>query len=126
MRPILLPANSVNQRLLSGPTAMPVGLLAAVGTPNSVMTPAGVMRPIALAVCSVNQRLPSGPATMYCGLAPPVGMANSVKVGDCAKTGAAIATRAPHASAGARQNDESITPPRPVSPNAIRPKNALA
>src|SRR6478736_2319963 len=109
MRPILLPANSVNQRLLSGPTAMPVGLLAAVGTPNSVMTPAGVMRPIALAVCSVNQRLPSGPATMYCGLAPPVGMANSVKVGACGKNGTAIATRAPHASAGRRQN-KSIDP----------------
>ena len=27
MRPILLPSNSVNQRLPSGPAAMPVGLL---------------------------------------------------------------------------------------------------
>ena len=48
IRPILLPPNSVNQRLPSGPAAMPAGSLLAVGTVNSVMTPAVVIRPILL------------------------------------------------------------------------------
>ena len=49
IRPILLPSASVNQRLPSGPAVMPRGLLPAVGTGNSVMTPAVVIRPILLA-----------------------------------------------------------------------------
>ena len=53
IRPILSPADSVNQadsvnhRLPSGPAAIPCGLLPAVGRGYSVMTPAGVIRPIA-------------------------------------------------------------------------------
>ena len=39
-----------------------MGWLAAVGTGNSVTTPAVVIRPILLPLISVNQRLPSGPA----------------------------------------------------------------
>src|SRR5713101_8651302 len=62
--PILLPENSVNQRLPSGPVVMPNGLLLAVGMKNSVTAPAVVMRPILLASYSVNQRFPSGPAAM--------------------------------------------------------------
>ena len=46
IRPIWLHADSVNQRLPSGPAAMPTGPLPAVGMGNSVMTPAGVIRPI--------------------------------------------------------------------------------
>ncbi len=67
IRPILLPTVSVNQRLPSGPAAMPAGPLPAVGLRNSVTSPPGVMRPIRLPVNSVNQRLPSGPAAMACG-----------------------------------------------------------
>ncbi len=52
---------------------MPLGLLPAVGTVNSVMTPALVIRPILLALLSVNQRLPSDPAAMAFGpLAAPI------------------------------------------------------
>jgi hypothetical protein len=43
MRPILLPACSVNQRLPSGPAVMMFGVLAGVGTGNSVMLPVGVI-----------------------------------------------------------------------------------
>jgi hypothetical protein len=39
MRPILLPSNSANQRLPSGPAVIPFSMLLADGTPNSVMTP---------------------------------------------------------------------------------------
>ena len=38
MRPILLPACSVNQRLPSGPAVIPAGSLFAVGVENSVTT----------------------------------------------------------------------------------------
>ena len=48
IRPILLPLYSVNQRLPSGPAAIPYGRLPAVGTGNSVTTPAVVIRPILL------------------------------------------------------------------------------
>ena len=64
MRPILLPLDSVNHRLPSGPAVMHWMLGSAVGTGNSVMVPWGVMRPIRLALVSVNQRFPSGPAAM--------------------------------------------------------------
>src|SRR5215470_15011199 len=61
---ILLPLNSVNQRLESDPTAMPNGRESAVGIRNSEMTPAVVMRPILVLSNSGNQRLPSGPAVI--------------------------------------------------------------
>ena len=41
MRPILLPASSVNQTLPSGPAAMSWGLLSSVGMRYSVMSSAG-------------------------------------------------------------------------------------
>ncbi len=41
IRPILPAASSVNQRLPSGPAAMPTGWLPAVGTVNSVITAGG-------------------------------------------------------------------------------------
>src|SRR5690349_19826296 len=82
IRPILLavPANSVNQRLPSGPVVMPTGLAMAVGMENSVMVPFGVLRPILLALLqySVNQRLPSGPSVMPYGCELAVGMGNSL------------------------------------------------
>jgi hypothetical protein len=59
MRPILFPVNSVNQRLPSGPRAMPSGD-PAYG--NSVIVPEGVMVP--MCVNSVNQRFPSGPVVI--------------------------------------------------------------
>src|SRR5205809_52725 len=77
MRPILLPACSVNQRLPSGPAAIPIGLLA-VETENSVNVPLGLMRPILLPSNSVNQRLPSGPAAIPIGPLWAVGTENSV------------------------------------------------
>src|SRR2546421_341999 len=80
MRPILLPLSSVNQRLPSGPAAIPYGELLVVGTGNSVMVPLGLMRPILLPLSSVNQRLPSGPAVIPVGPLSAVGTGNSVMV----------------------------------------------
>ncbi len=77
--PILFPSVSVNQRLPSGPVAMPSGWPGAVGIGNSVITPAVVMRPILLPSCSVNQMLPSGPTVMVSGRLAAVGTGNSVK-----------------------------------------------
>src|SRR5262249_39256362 len=53
-----------------------VGVLAPVGTVNSVMSPAGVIRPIRPA-SSVNQTLPSGPAVMPAGRLAAVRSVNS-------------------------------------------------
>ena len=78
IRPIWLPSDSVNQRLPSGPAAIPAGMLLAVGSANSVMMPAVVIRPIWLLPASANQRLPSGPAVMPTGMLSGVGIANSV------------------------------------------------
>src|SRR5437588_8250876 len=78
MRPTLPTLNSVNHRLPSGPTVIPLGILLAVGTGNSVMLPPVVMRPIS-PTDSVNQRLPSGPAVMPTGSLPAVGTGNAVK-----------------------------------------------
>jgi hypothetical protein len=65
IRPILLPVASVNQRLPSGPAAIPFGLLPPeMPVENSVTAPLGVIRPILLELNSVNQRLPSGPAAI--------------------------------------------------------------
>ncbi len=64
IRPIWFPWASVNQRLPSGPAAMPQGELPAVGTGYSVMRPRGVIRPILLPWTSVNHMLLSGPAAI--------------------------------------------------------------
>src|SRR5258707_1344500 len=82
MRPILLAVVllSVNQRLPSGPLAMPMGTLPPVGMGNSVTVPAGGIRPMVLLVVSVNQRLPPGPLAMLWAVAPAVGMGNSLMV----------------------------------------------
>src|SRR5271157_3381020 len=74
-RPILLPVNSVNQRLPSGPAVIPTGpLLGVMPALNSVTVPPGVIRPIRSPDCSVNQRLPSGPAVIKAGKLLPVGL----------------------------------------------------
>src|SRR5256712_10052097 len=67
-RPILLLLDSVNQRLPSAPSVIPIGPLPGVATANSAMSPVGVIRPTLLPQDSVNQRLPSGPAVMPSGL----------------------------------------------------------
>ena len=63
IRPIL-PLPSVNHSAPSGPAVINWGLLVAVGTGNSVMTPAVVIRPTLLPTSSVNHSAPSGPAVM--------------------------------------------------------------
>src|SRR5258707_13410636 len=55
-----------------------VGALTAVGTGNSVITPAVVIRPILLPTCSANHSAPSGPVVMPAGVPPAVGIGNSV------------------------------------------------
>ena len=70
IRPIglLSKRSSVNQRLPSGPAAIPRGMLAGpIPGENSVITPPGVMRPMRLPANSVNQRVPSGPAVIPSG-----------------------------------------------------------
>src|SRR5262249_19359973 len=64
IRPIWLAFASVNQRLPSGPAAIPTGRLSAVGTGNSVTAPAVVILPIWFASDSVHQTLPPRPAAM--------------------------------------------------------------
>ena len=65
IRPILLP-DSVNQRLPSGPAAIPRRGGSRVA--NSSIVPAGVIRPTRLSSWSVNQTLPSAPAAIPRGL----------------------------------------------------------
>src|SRR5206468_1150724 len=77
-RPMLFPPSSTNQRLPSGPAAMPKrGLLVAVRG-NSSIWPPGVIRPTSFPVVSVNQRLPSGPTVIPRGPPLRVGIGNSV------------------------------------------------
>src|SRR5437899_10560653 len=78
-RPILLLLDSVNQRLPSAPTVMPIGPLPGVATATSVMSPVGVVRPTLLPEDSVNQGLPSGPTVMPRG--PPVPVRGQLRVG---------------------------------------------
>src|SRR5712691_10101688 len=79
IRPILLAAYSVNHTFLSGPAAMPAGVLP---TGNSVMIPVvGLICPILLPSCSANHRFLSEPATIAVGPAPADGSENSVIVG---------------------------------------------
>src|ERR1700692_2589256 len=76
--PTFSPESSPNQRLPSGPFAMPSGKLDDDGSGNSVITPDGVIRPIFPLRPSANQRLPSGPVTIACGREFEVGIGNSV------------------------------------------------
>src|SRR5205085_2904826 len=69
--PIALLACAVNQRLPSGPAAIPTGSSRAAGTVNSLNVPLVVIRPILLVPDSVNQSLPSGPAVIPTGAVPP-------------------------------------------------------
>src|SRR5262249_17519943 len=81
IRPILLPANSVNHSALSGPTEMLSGELLGVGMANSVTTcVAGSIRPM-LAAVTVNQSAPSGPAVMSKGRLLAVSTGKSVIAG---------------------------------------------
>ena len=65
---ILLPKNSVNQRLPSRPAVMAKGPLSLMRSEaNSVITPAEVIRPMTPET-SANQILPSGPTVMPRGL----------------------------------------------------------
>jgi len=78
MRPILSASSSANQRLPSGPTAIPSVWLVEDTTLNSVTVPVGVMRQT-LPVPLVNHRLPSGAAAMSAG-SPAMERGNSVIV----------------------------------------------
>jgi hypothetical protein len=75
MTPILLPPNSVNQRLPSGPAAMRIGPLLLVGTGNSLTAPVLMLTlPILFPVNSVNQILPSEPTAIPSGVLTEVGV----------------------------------------------------
>ena len=87
MRPILLPAPSVNHSAPSGPATMLSGKLFAVGIVNSVITPATVICPILLVPVSVNHRAPSGPAATLSGELFAVGMVYSVMLCAAASVG---------------------------------------
>src|SRR5262245_13734168 len=79
IRPILLTPASVNQRLLSGPTAIPAtSCVTPVG--SSVIVPDGVIRPILPELYSTNQTFPAGPATIPNGSELAVGTGYSVIV----------------------------------------------
>src|SRR6516165_6739359 len=91
IRPTLLPASSVNQRLPSTPAAMPKGMLLWVGMGYSVTAPAGVTRPTLLPANSVNQRLPSGPAVIPSGWLLGVGIVDSAETNGLA--GSTLTTR---------------------------------
>src|SRR5262249_31072080 len=90
--PILLPLCSANQRFPSGPAAMPIGQLPAVGILYSVKTPAVVTFPILFPLHSVNQRLPSAPEVMNTRPLLAVGTVYSVMVTACAAAGSMVAT----------------------------------
>src|SRR5271166_6527092 len=76
---MLFPFCSVNHRLPSGPDAMFVGALLAVGIGYSVKTPAVVSLVTILRPFSTNHRLPSGPVVIpYARGAGPAGIGNSV------------------------------------------------
>src|SRR3712207_108270 len=78
IRPILLPAVSVNHMAPSGPATMVSGRLSGVGTAYQLRAPAVVMRPMLLLSRAVNHSAPSGPLAMPYGEVP-AGRANSVK-----------------------------------------------
>jgi hypothetical protein len=74
--PILFPFRSVNQRLPSGPGAIPSGRAFSVGIVNSAIEPLGVIIPIFSPRYSVNHRSPSGPGASPAGALSPVGIEN--------------------------------------------------
>ncbi len=82
---------------------MLVGLLPAMGSGNSVITPPGVIRPIAFPVSSVNHRFPSGPAVIALGALAAAGRANSSIV----PTGAIAVAEAAAISPAARTTPRS-------------------
>src|SRR5437762_2015004 len=69
--PILLPVNSVNQMLPSGPVVIAPGCAVAVGTGYCVIVPPTVILPILLKPDTANHKLPSGPAVMPSGVGHP-------------------------------------------------------
>ncbi len=78
MRPIRLPAASLNHSAPSrseNDSGLQPGVMPSL---NSVIVPSGVMRPIWLTSVSENQTLPSGPSWMPSGPAFGVGSGNSV------------------------------------------------
>src|SRR3954454_2267763 len=120
MRPSLLAADSVNHRLLSGPTVSEPGRALPVGTVNSVRVPSGVTRPILLPVNSVNHVAPSGPATTPAGWLFGVGTRNSVTT----PTGAAWLLDSVRAASPAANNDRTIT--RSANPAESRQSRGTA
>src|ERR1700676_5515766 len=68
--------NSVNHRLPSDAPMIICGCAFAVGTVNSVTTPAGVIRATLPPGFSVNHMLPSLPAAIHCGLLAATGIEN--------------------------------------------------
>src|SRR5260370_34816198 len=66
-RAIWLVASSTNHSAPSGPIVITLGLLPAVGTSNSAISPVVVMRPMRLLAGSVNHNAPSGPVVMLVG-----------------------------------------------------------
>src|SRR5436309_3424881 len=78
IRPILLRVASVNQRLPSGPAAIPSGSLPDVGMAYSLTAPPTVTRPMLLPLHSVNHRLPSRPPTIPPGQLSGAGRGYSV------------------------------------------------
>src|SRR5438552_3865412 len=72
--------DAVIQTRMSGPTVMPFGALAAVGTAYSVHVPVVVPLPTWLVAASVNQSRPSAPVVMPVGELAAVGTVYSVMV----------------------------------------------
>src|SRR5437773_12089035 len=63
-RPILLLLDSVNQRLPSGPTVIPIGPLPGVAAGSSGVAAVGALRPTLVSQCSLNQAVRAGTAVM--------------------------------------------------------------
>ena len=78
IRPRLNRPGSVNHMLPSGPKAMSVGELEAMGSTYSWKVPPVEISPILSAACSANHRLPTPSEAMPDGRAEPVGMGNMV------------------------------------------------
>src|SRR5262245_17410615 len=78
--PTLLPPNSANHKLPSGPAVIPNGALPTVGMGYSEITPDGVILLTLLPVklLSTNHKLPSAAAAMPRASLPGVGITNSV------------------------------------------------
>ena len=79
-QPIRWTSAAENQMFPSGPSAMPSGPAAAVGSANTMIAPLRLRRPMRLPVFSVNQRLPSAPTSMPIGVLSADGKSNSRNV----------------------------------------------